>query len=564
MFPRITEKAKEGIGGVVDTVKGDKDLRLVQHASTFAGANDGPANTAARVAGVQPGAGRDDAPYFTSNEGLPWPTPSRSLTAGGLPVVSDIFLMQKQQAFNRAKTVERMVHPCGSAAFGYFEVTHDVSDLTKAAFMNSVGKKTAVFTRFSTVTYGREFPDEGRNPRGFAVKFYTEEGNYDMVGLNWPVFFVRDPMKGPDNIRSQQRDPASFLINYNAWFDFLANNPESNHAGMMLMSDHGTPVGWRFMHGYGCHTFKWVNSDGKATYVKYHFICEGETKEFTWDEAVKMCGEDPDYSKRDLWTHIEKGGECAWVMNVQTMTVEEAENPSLDFDPFDVTKVWPKGKYPLRPVGRLVLNRNPENYHRDVEQSAFSPGSMVPGIEPSPDMLLQFRSFFYRDAQYHRLGINLHQIPVNCPFMSKSYSTVNFDGALRADANHGGNPPYGQTSLPCPAFRPDADFHEMKLPDNIVSRASRFRHEGSESEYTQPRELYSRVMTPQQRKNLHYNTACVLKLASPSIQENYLAQCYAIHPDYASGIYELLAEPEFKMDAVAAKAKKAHLVGLNL
>ncbi|CAE6462926.1 unnamed protein product [Rhizoctonia solani] len=278
-----------------------------------------------------------------------------------------------------------------SSRFGYFQVTGDVSHLTKAAFLQP-GKKTPAYTRFSTVTYGREFPDSARNPRGFATKFYTEEGNYDLVGLNWPVFFVRDPFMGPDNIRSQQRNPKSGLIDYNAWFDFLGNVPESQHAGLMLLSDHGTPVGWRFM----------------------------STKEFTHEEAIAMCGEDPDFAKRDLWQHIEKGGDARWTMFVQVLTPEDLASGKLDFDPFDVTKVWPRSKFPMQEVGELVLNRNPEDYHRDVEQAAFSPGSLVPGIELSPDTLLQWRAFFYRDAQYHRLGsANIHQIPVNCPFMAR-------------------------------------------------------------------------------------------------------------------------------------------------
>jgi len=531
--------------------------------NTLMGANDGPAKIAAKVTGVQAtnAVDKDHDPYFTNNEGIPWPDPTHSLNVGGIPLVSDTFLLQKQQTFNRSKTLERMVHPAGSGAFGYFECTRDLSDLTKADFLSEVGKKTPIAARFSTVTFGKEFPDEGRNPRGFALKFYTGEGNYDIVGLNWPIFFCRDPIQGPDVIRSQQRNPKNFLLDYNSLFDFLANVPESNHAGMMFFSDYGTPVGWRYNHGFGCHTFKWVNKNGKFVYIKYHFIADHGRKTFTWDEAKRICGEDPDFSKRDLWNAIEKGEPVTWTAKFQMMKPEEADPAKLGFDPFDVTKVWPRSQFPMIEFGKLVLNKNPENYHRDIEQLAFSPGSMVPGIEGSPDMLLQFRMFFYRDAQYHRLGVNLHQIPVNCPFMAKSYSSINFDGPLRADRNTGENPHYVPNSF-VNKFRPDCAEAPFAVSDNIVSRKSHHFHERKISEYDQARELYQRVMSDKDRYNLHYNTAGVLKLVDyPIIQTKYLGQCWAIHPDYARNIYDMLPEKKFGFEEVEEWGKKAPEVG---
>ncbi|KAF3297966.1 hypothetical protein TWF132_004110 [Orbilia oligospora] len=533
------------------------DPRAAQRASLFQGANDGPAITAAKISGVIAAHQRkDDGPYFTNNEGAPWPDPAHSLNVGGIPVISDTFLMQKQQTFNRSKTLERMVHPCGSGAFGYFECTKPVSNLTKADFLQNAGQKTPVFVRFSTVTFGKEFPDEGRNPRGFAIKFYTGEGNYDIVGLNWPIFFCRDPIQGPDVIRSQQRNPANFLLDFNSLFDFLANVPESNHAGMMFFSDHGTPVGWRFNHGYGCHTFKWVNAEGKFVYIKYHFQADHGQKQFTWPEAVKMSGEDPDFSKRDLWEAIESGTPVTWTACYQVMTPEEADPALLGFDPFDVTKVWPRKQFPLHEFGKLVLNKNPENYHRDVEQAAFSPGSFVPGIEASPDMLLQFRTFFYRDAQYHRLGVNLHQVPVNCPFMASSYSSINFDGPLRSDANTGGNPHYVPNSF-VNKFSPDKAECPVAVADNILSRQSHHFHEGSPSEYDQARELYLRVMSSEQRARLHSNTAVCLKWSRPEVQKAYLVQCWAISPDYAKGIYNELLEKKIQLEDVEALGAEA-------
>ncbi|KAK5091375.1 hypothetical protein LTR05_001558 [Lithohypha guttulata] len=519
------------------------DPRLPQRATLFQGANEGPATVAAKISGMVSGGMREDnAPYFTNNEAHPFPDHSHSKTVGGMPLASDTFLFQKQQTFNRSKLLERMVHPCGSGAFGYFESTKDMSNYTKANFLGSSGLKTPIFIRFSTVTLGREFPDTARNPRGFAVKFYTGEGNYDIVGLNWPIFFCRDPIQGPDVIRSQSRRPDNFLLDYNATFDLLGNTPEGNHAGMMFFSDHGHPKGWRYNHGYGCHTFKWVNKNGEFVYIKYHFICDQGQKQFTRQEAVEMGGINPDFSKQDLWEAIERQEPISWTAKVQIMKPEEADPEILGFDPFDVTKVWPRGQFPMHDFGKLVLNKNPENYHRDVDQAAFSPGSMVPGIEDAPDPLLQFRMFFYRDAQYHRIGVNLHQIPVNCPFMAQSYASLNFDGPLRVDANHAGNPQYAPNSFK-DKFRPDAAEAPYKVGDNIVSRKSHYYHEGKLSEYDQARELYQRVMDDTARQHLHENTAVMLAHVSELIiQKRYLAQQYLIDPSYAKAIWDLLPE----------------------
>ncbi|KAI9796014.1 MAG: hypothetical protein M1835_004789 [Candelina submexicana] len=539
------------------------DPRALQRSSFFQNANDGPAVIAAKISGVNQGGKRaDDGPYFTNNEGHPFPDPAHSKTSGGIPMISDTFLLQKQQTFNRSKILERMVHPCGSGAFGYFETTKDMSSLTKANFLGSAGLKTPVFVRFSTVTLGREFPDQARNPRGFALKFYTGEGNYDIVGLNWPVFFCRDPIQGPDVIRSQYRNVKNFLLwDYDAMFDLLANTPEGNHAGMMFFSDHGTPKGWRYEHGYGCHTFKWVNKEGKFVYIKYHFICEAGQKQLTAEESMKVCGEDPDYSKRDLWNAIENGEECVWTAKVQIMEPDEADPAKLGFDPFDVTKVWPRDQFPMHEFGRLVLNKNPEDYHRDVEQAAFSPGSLVPGIEDSPDMLLQFRMFFYRDAQYHRVGVNLHQIPVNCPFMAGSLAPLNFDGPMRVDANHAGNPQIAPNSI-VNKFRPDAAEAPYKTADNVVSRKSHHFQEGKRSEYDQPRELYQRVMNDTARDHLHKNTASFLKhVTLPVIQSKYLAQLHCISPAYGKAVYDLLDEKKFDYAEVEEASKTAEVAG---
>ncbi|KIV77462.1 hypothetical protein PV11_09255 [Exophiala sideris] len=515
------------------------DPRPMQRSSVFQGLNQGPAVTAAMISGVTSGGKRaDDAPYHTNNDGIPWPDPAHSKTVGGIPVASDVFLFQKQQAFNRHKLLERMVHPCGSGAFGYFETTKDVSHLTKAHFLRSSGVKTPIFIRYSTVTLGREFPDLARNPRGFAVKFYTGEGNYDIVGLNFPIFFCRDPIQGPDAIRSQGRRPDNFLLDYNATFDLLAHTPEGNHAGMMFFSDHGTPAGWHSNHGYGCHTFKWVNKEGKFVYIKYHFLADAGQKQFTRQEAVELSGVNPDYSKQELWEAVERGDKISYTACIQVMEPEQADPEQLGFDPFDITKVWPKDQFPLQEFGKLHVTKNPENYHRDVDQAAFSP---VPW------------------SQYHRIGVNYHQIPVNCPFMAGSMSSLNFDGQMRIDANHGGNPDYAPNSFePVSRFRSDAAETPYKVADPIVSRKSHFYHEGKLSDYDQPRALYEKVMTETQREHLHSNTAVMLgHVSETKIQVLYLAQQYNIKPSYAKAIYDLLPQKKFEFSEVEAASKGA-------
>lgn len=299
-----------------------------------------------------------------------------------------------------------------------------------------------------------------------------------------------------------------------------------------------------------------MNKDGGFFYVKYHYINNEGQKQFTWPEAVRKSGEDPDFSKRDLWAAIERGETPTWTMKIQIMRPEEAEPAKLGFDPFDVTKVWPRTRFPMHEVGRVVLNKNPENYHRDVERAAFSPGSMVPGIEDSPDSLLQFRMFFYRDAQYHRLDVNLHQIPVNCPFMAGSYSSINFDRPL-SDANTGLNLHYIPNSF-VNKFRPDVAEAPYQVADSVVSRQSHFWHEGQDNDYDKARDLYHQVMDTKARQHLHSNTAVALKLVDyPEIKIAYLAQQYRIPPEYARAIYDLLPEPGFEFSEVEGRAKAA-------
>ncbi|KAK0250807.1 hypothetical protein LTS09_014039 [Friedmanniomyces endolithicus] len=522
-------------------------------------ANEGPMDIIAKISGhVKNGIREDDGPYFTNNEGIPLPDPEHSKTIGGIPIASDVHLFQKQQHFNRSKLAERAVHPCGSGAFGYFETTADVSDMTRADFLQHVGAKTPIFMRFSTVTLGREFPDEARNPRGFAIKFYTGEGNYDIVGLNFPVFFCRDPIQGPDVIRSQARNPKNFFLDYDATFDLLGATPEGNHAGLMFFSDHGTPDGWINEHGYGCHAFKWVNKKGEFVYIKYHFLAKHGQKQLTEPEAIRISGENPDYSKMQLWDAIEAGEEVEWTAKVQVMKPEEADAEKLGFDPFDVTKVWPRKEFPMHEFGKLVLNKNPENYQRDVEQAAFSPGSMVPGIEDSPDPLLQFRMFFYRDAQREPPS-DPSQLPIHVRLLvfpelrrgDASGCESRREQAIRAKLVHGRQVPARRSRSTVQSLR------QRRLPQEPL------HHEGKMSEYDQPRDLYRNVMTEQARKNLHHNTAKMLSHVNyPMIQQQYLAQIYNIAPEYARGVYDLTTfkhKQPFEFSEVEAMSEQAPL-----
>ncbi|GFO01647.1 catalase [Plakobranchus ocellatus] len=326
---------------------------------------------------------------LTTGTGAPTGNKNASLTVGprGPILLQDFVFTDEMAHFNRERIPERVVHAKGSGAFGYFEVTHDITKYCKAKIFEHVGKKTPLAIRFSTVGGEKGSADTARDPRGFAMKFYTEEGNWDLVGNNTPIFFIRDPFLFPSFIHTQKRNPATNLKDPDMFWDFISLRPETTHQVSFLFSDRGTPDGYRHMNGYGSHTFKLVNKDGKAFYTKFHCKTDQGIKNLMADKAGDLAGSDPDYAQRDLYNAIDDGNFPTWTMYIQIMTFEEAEKSK--FNPFDLTKVWPQGEYPLIPVGRLVLNRNPKNYFAEVEQIAFSPAHMVPGIEPSPDKMLQ-------------------------------------------------------------------------------------------------------------------------------------------------------------------------------
>jgi catalase len=364
----------------------------------------------------------------TTDAGIPVESDEHSLTVGpdGPILLHDNYLIEQMAQFNRERVPERQPHAKGSGAFGRFEVTGDVSAYTKAAVFQP-GTKTDLLVRFSTVAGERGSPDTWRDPRGFAVKFYTSEGNYDMVGNNTPVFFIRDPLKFQHFIRSQKRRADNNLRDHDMQWDFWTLSPESAHQVTWLMGDRGIPRTWRHMNGYSSHTYMWVSATGERFWVKYHFKTDQGVETFTQDEADQMASADTDYHTRDLYESIERGDHPSWTLKVQVMPFDDAKN--YRFNPFDLTKVWPHGDYPLIDVGRMTLDRNPTDHHAEIEQAAFEPSNLVPGIAASPDKMLLGRLFSYPDAHRYRIGANYKQLPVNAPVAPvHSYSK---DGAMR-------------------------------------------------------------------------------------------------------------------------------------
>ena len=393
---------------------------------------------------------KDEKKKLTKAFGAHVDDDQNSLTAGerGPVLMQDAHLLEKLAHFDHERITERVVHAKGAGAHGYFETTADVSQYTRAGFLAEVGRRTEVFARFSTVGGERGSADAARDPRGFAVKFYTEEGNYDFVGNNTPVFFIRDPLKFPDFIHTQKRNPATNLPDPDMFWDLLSLTPESIHQVTILFSDRGTPATLRNMNGYGSHTFKWYNDEGRYFWVKYHFNTDQGIDNLTREEAQKVSGEDPNHATCDLHGSIERGDHPSWTLEMQVLTPEQARD--FPWDIFDITKVWPHGEVPPIEIGKLVLDRNPDNYFAEVEQAAFCPGNVVPGIAISPDKMLQARVYSYHDTHIHRLGPNYHRIPVNAS-RNAPENSYQRDGLMRTDANGGvADPTTGPTASAAP------------------------------------------------------------------------------------------------------------------
>lgn len=462
---------------------------------------------------------------LTNASGAPVGDNQNSITAGsrGPTLIQDVHLLEKLAHFNRERIPERVVHAKGAGAHGYFEVTNDVTKYTKANFLNEVGKKTPVFARFSTVAGELGSADTVRDPRGFSLKFYTEEGNYDVVGNNTPIFFIRDAIKFPDFIHTQKRHPQTHLKDPNMVWDFWSLSPESLHQVTYLHGDRGIPATLRHMNGYGSHTFKWVNADGEAFWVKYHFISEQGVKALEESLATKVAGENPDYHTEDLFHSIEEGDFPAWTLYVQIMPYEEAA--SYKWDPFDVTKVWSLKDYPRIEVGRFMLNKNPENYFAEVEQAAFSPGRFVPGIEASPDKMLQGRIFAYADAHRYRLGANHEQLPINRP----RHDVQNYqrDGFMRVDGNGGSAVNYEPNSYDGPKEVPEAKINPFEVTGQADSVAY-----NNDDHYTQAGDLY-RLMSEDEKERLITAVVNHMKpVEKDEIKRRQIAHFYKADPEY--------------------------------
>jgi catalase len=465
---------------------------------------------------------------LTTASGSPVSTNQHSQTAGsrGPTLLQDIHLVEKLAHFNRERIPERVVHAKGAGAHGYFEVTNDVTPWTKAAFLAERGLRTPLFVRFSTVAGEKGAADTERDPRGFAVKFYTENGIYDLVGNNTPVFFIRDAIKFPDFIHTQKRHPATNCKDPNAVWDFWSLSPESLHQITILFSDRGIPATYRHMNGYGSHTFKWTNAEGESFWVKYHFKTEQGVQNLRPEDAVRLAGVDPDYSTRDLYAAIEEKDFPVWRLYVQIMPLEDAA--TYRFDPFDVTKVWSHMDYPLIEVGKMVLDRNPKNYFAEVEQAAFSPGNFVPGIGPSPDKMLQGRLFAYSDAHRYRLGGNYQQLPINRP--QNEVSNYGRDGVMRFGDNGGGSVNYEPNSFGGPNESPA----DAPAPFEVTGFADAVPYDHHDH-YTQAGDLY-RLLSDEEKERLVQNLIDALKPVKQDIQERQIDHFVKADAEYGARI----------------------------
>ncbi|KAL3110110.1 hypothetical protein niasHT_015713 [Heterodera trifolii] len=463
---------------------------------------------------------------LTMSNGAPIHNKNAILTVGprGPLLMQDVVYLDEMAHFDRERIPERVVHAKGGGAHGYFEVTNkDIAKYSKAAMFSEVGKRTPLFIRFSSVGGEAGSADTARDPRGFAIKFYTEEGNWDLVGNNTPIFFIRDPFLFPNFIHTQKRNPVTHLKDPEMMWDFWTLRPEALHQVMFLFSDRGTPDGFRHMNGYGSHTFKLVDNAGSAVYCKFHIKTRQGIKNLTAEKALQLAAEDPDYAIRDLYNAIASGDFPQWDFFIQVMTFEEASR--FRWNPFDLTKVWPHRDFPLIPVGRIVLNRNPQNYFAEVEQSAFAPARIVPGIEFSPDKMLQGRLFSYPDTQFHRLGPNFMKLPINCPYRTRVRNTQ-IDGWACFDDNRDGAPVYHPNSYGGP--KESATARESVF--SVSGDVDRYNTEDDDN-YSQPALFWEKVLDENHRKRLIANLSASLKSTSDAVQGRAVNEFTKVSPD---------------------------------
>jgi len=467
---------------------------------------------------------------LTTGAGAPVPDNQNTMTAGprGPVLLQDVWYLEKLGHFDREVIPERRMHAKGSGAFGSFTVTHDITKYTKAKVFSAVGKKTDIFARFSTVAGERGAADAERDIRGFAIKFYTEQGNWDMVGNNTPVFFLRDPLKFPDLNHAVKRDPRTNMRSAKNQWDFFTNLPEALHQVTIVMSDRGIPYSYRHMHGFSSHTYSFISAENKRCWIKFHLKTQQGIKNLTDEEARAIIAGDRESHQRDLYESIENKDYPRWTMYVQIMPEEDAAK--MPYNPFDLTKVWYHGDYPLIEVGVMELNRNPQNYFADVEQAAFNPANVVPGIGFSPDKMLQGRLFSYGDAQRYRLGVNHHLIPVNSPRCP--VNSFHRDGLMRVDGNQGSIPGIEPNSYGY--WQEQPDFAEPPLKLEGAGDHWDFRKDDDDY-YTQPGKLF-RLMKPEQQQVLFENTARDISGAPKEIKIRHIANCLKADKAYGEGV----------------------------
>ena len=474
-------------------------------------------------------------PTITTAAGAPVDNNQDTMTAGvrGPAVLQDVWFLEKMAHFDREVIPERRMHAKGSGAFGTFTVTHDITQYTKAKIFSKVGKKTEMFARFSTVAGERGAADAERDIRGFALKFYTEEGNWDMVGNNTPIFFFRDPLKFIDLNHAVKRDPRTNMRSPNTNWDFWTSLPEALQQVTIVMSDRGIPATYRHMHGFSSHAYSFINAQNERYWVKFHFRSQQGIWNLTDQESEQMIAKDRESHQRDLYESIEKGEYPKWKMYVQIMTESQAK--AMKNNPFDLTKQWLKKDFPLLPVGEFVLNRNPDNYFADVEQSAFAPSNVVPGISFSPDRMLQGRLFSYGDSHRYRLGVNHHQIPVNAPRGVAHPHSFHRDGAMRVDGNLGSENHYEPNSY--------GNWKEAKMASHPVETGGdiyRYDYREDDHDYYTQTGLLFNAMSPKQQQVLFENTARNMGDATLQIKHRHILNCYRADPAYGQGVAKAL------------------------
>ncbi|MCL2753110.1 MAG: catalase [Defluviitaleaceae bacterium] len=489
----------------------------------------------------------DDKKKLTFATGAPVSNHQDSITAGprGPLVMQDAWFQEKLSHFVREVIPERRMHAKGSGAFGKFTVTHDITKYTCADMFGKIGKETDVFMRFSTVAGERGAADAERDIRGFAIKFYTNQGIFDLVGNNTPVFFIRDPIHFPDLNKAVKRDPRTNMRSpMNNW-DFWTMLPEALHQITIVMSDRGIPIGYRHMHGFGSHTFSFWNKDGERFWVKFHFKTLQGIKNYSNEKAAEIIAHDRESAQRDLYNAIENKDFPQWSMEIQIMTEKQADNHKDN--PFDVTKVWSQKEFPRIPVGILELNRNPENYYADVEQSTFNPAALVPGIGVSPDKMLQGRLFAYGDAARHRLGVNHHQIPVNMP--KNGYHAYHRDGLMRVDGNYGSTRGYFPNSFDDWQDQPQYAGPPFHQEETTIDHHTKY-YEGDDVFY-QPGDLY-RLITDDKRALLIANTAADIAPVTENIKYRHTSHCYMADANYGTQLASALKLDIAKVQELAS------------